>query len=197
MVVSPSLTPNPLTDLVINYQNILGSATSAIYSEQDRYVATFSPYDYMRTNGGSIKFSFPKGALILKSSSSIPQCYLSSSSATTDCIYTLHNDNDHLEGIATISQQNLCTSNTCATGSVTLRITQFLSPLSNQPIDTSSIPYTIQTYSSAGYYLSLKTLTVLTSSGNQLQLTPITTNIIPFYTLSSNQVNHLDTEISI
>lgn len=143
VVVSPALNPNPLTDLVINYQNIVGDSTSPVYSDKDMYVITFSPYAYFRANGGQLILTLPPGAMILKSSASKPQCYLSSTGATTDCTYTLHNDNDVLEGIKTISLQNVCTSNACATGTLTLRVTQFLSPLNNQPIVTSTQAFTV------------------------------------------------------
>jgi hypothetical protein len=72
VVVTPSLTPNDLTDLKISYQSIASSATSYVYSNADRYELEFSPFPYMRANGGKVKFSMPKGAMILMSSSSKP-----------------------------------------------------------------------------------------------------------------------------
>ncbi len=52
VVVSPALSPNPLSDLVINYQNIVGDASSPVYADKDMYVITFSPYAYFRAKGG-------------------------------------------------------------------------------------------------------------------------------------------------
>jgi hypothetical protein len=72
VVVSPALVPNDLTDLVFAYTNIGGASTSAVYSDTDRWTATFSPYAYFRANGGNIRITFPKGSLILKSTSLLP-----------------------------------------------------------------------------------------------------------------------------
>ncbi len=135
--------------------------------------------------------------MILKSTSAKPQCYLSSTGATADCIYTMYNDNDVLEGIKTISLQNICTSGTCATGTLTFRVSQFLSPLNNQPIDTSSQAFTVQTYTSLGYYLSLGSKTTLSSSGNLNSLTPQPLSVTPIYSLTSSTVNQAEVEVTI
>lgn len=72
VVVSPALVPNTFTDLVFTYTNIGGATTSAIYSDTDKWTATFSPFAYFRANGGSIRITYPKGSLILKSTSLLP-----------------------------------------------------------------------------------------------------------------------------
>lgn len=55
--VNPILVPNTLTDLQMNYRS--DSASSSAYNKLDRYEISFTPFNYFRDNGNTVKIYFP------------------------------------------------------------------------------------------------------------------------------------------
>lgn len=131
--------------------------------------------------------TFPRGSMILISSSQGPNCYTSSTQVTTQCVYSLYNNNDYLEGIQTIQINNVCL-NQCS-NVLSVKVSNFYSPLNNQPISTSQQMYNVKTFTVLGYAISAGSLSVLTSSGNMNTLTPMNLNALPQISSLSQIVN--------
>ncbi len=83
----------------------------------------------------------PKGALLQISSSSPPLVKLQSTTRTVTVLE--HNSADPLEGVKSISLNQVCDLSACADNNngLTILVSNFRNPLSSQPIDTSSLKY--------------------------------------------------------
>lgn len=138
------------------------SSTSSVYNKVDSYVVEFTPFNYFKTNGNTVYIRFPKGSLILIDNSDPPKCKLSTTGTTSNCGYQLYNTDDVIDGISYIKINNLCNPTSC-TGKITITISNFYAPLSNQPIDTTTNKYKTETFTSSGYAISSGSLDKLTN----------------------------------